>query len=99
MFLKGDGKMRYPWRAVDRDGGVLGVLVRDRRDTAAAGRFFRRLLKGLAYGPRVFVTDRLRGYGAAHRAVMPPVEHRGVKYWNNRAENSHQPTRGGASAP
>ncbi len=69
------------------------ILVQDRRDTAAAGRFFRKLLKDLEYVPRVIVTDRLRSYGAAHRAVMPPVGHRGSTYLNNRAANSHQPTR------
>jgi putative transposase len=43
--------------------------------------------------PRVIVTDKLRSYKAAHREVMPCVEHRQSKYLNNRAENSHQPTR------
>jgi len=43
--------------------------------------------------PRVIVTDKLRSYGAARREVMPSVEHRQSKYLNNRAENSHQPTR------
>ena len=43
--------------------------------------------------PRVVVTDKLRSYGAAHREVMPSVEHRSHKGLNNRAENSHQPTR------
>ena len=42
---------------------------------------------------RVVVTDKLRSYGAAHREVMPCVEHRSHKGLNNRAENSHQPTR------
>ena len=55
--------------------------------------FFRKLLKGLEYVPRVIVTDKLRSYGAAHRQVMPSVEHRSAKYLNNRAENSHIPTR------
>jgi putative transposase len=41
----------------------------------------------------VVVTDKLRSYGAAHREVMPSVEHRSHKGLNNRAENSHQPTR------
>ncbi|WP_406723513.1 IS6 family transposase [Streptomyces sp. GD-15H] len=93
VFIKVNGKMRYPWRAVDQDGNVLDVLVQDRRDTAAARRFFRKLLKDLEYVPRVIVTDRLRSYGAAHREVMPSVEHRSSTYLNNRAENSHQPTR------
>jgi putative transposase len=43
--------------------------------------------------PRVIVTDKLRSYGAAHHEVMPFVEHRAHKGLNNRAENSHQPTR------
>ncbi|MEW2490760.1 DDE-type integrase/transposase/recombinase, partial [Streptomyces sp. NPDC048411] len=64
-----------------------------RRDKAAARRFFRRLLKRTGAVPRVIVTDKLRSYGAAHREVMPSVEHRSHKGLNNRAENSHQPTR------
>jgi putative transposase len=43
--------------------------------------------------PRVVVTDKVRSYGAAHREVMRSVEHRSHKGLNNRAENSHQPTR------
>jgi putative transposase len=42
--------------------------------------------------PRVIVTDKLRSYGAAHREVMPCVEHRQSTYLNNRAEKGHQPT-------
>ncbi|MGW2770242.1 IS6 family transposase [Streptomyces sp. NPDC001275] len=93
VFIKVNGRMRYLWRAVDQDGNVLDILVQERRDTAAAKRFFRKLLKGLQYVPRVIVTDKLRSYGAAHRQVIPSVEHRSSKYLNNRAENSHRPTR------
>ncbi|MFI9604778.1 IS6 family transposase [Streptomyces sp. NPDC052043] len=57
VFIKVNGKMQYLWRAVDHDGNVLDILVQDRRDTAAARRFFRKLLKGLEYVPRVIVTD------------------------------------------
>jgi putative transposase len=71
---------------------MLDILATDRRDTAAAVRFFRELLKQLAYVPRVIVTDKLRSYGAAHRTVMPSVEHRSSKYLNNRCENSQLPT-------
>lgn len=93
VFIKVNKKMRYLWRAVDQDGNVLDILVTDKRDTQAAKRFFRKLLKDLEYVPRVLVTDRLRSYRAAHRTVMPSVEHRSSKYLNNQAENSHQPTR------
>ncbi len=72
---------------------MLDILVRNRRDTAAARRFFRTLLKKTCLVPRMVVTDTLRSYGAAHREVLPSVEHRCHKGLNNRAENSHQPTR------
>jgi putative transposase len=72
---------------------VLDILVQSHRDKAAARRFFRRPMKTRRAVPRVVVTDKLRSCGAAHREVMPCVEHRQSKYLNNRAENSHQPTR------
>ena len=59
---------------------VLDVLVQSRRNAKAAKRFFRELLKGLRYVPRVLVTDKLASYGAAHRVVMPSVQHRQSKY-------------------
>jgi putative transposase len=93
VFITINGKTHYLWRAVDQDGVVLDILVQSRRNAAAAKKFFRRLLKGLRYVPRVVVTDKLASYGAAHRVVMPSVEHRSSKYLNNRAENSHQPIR------
>ncbi|MEV7020257.1 IS6 family transposase [Streptomyces sp. NPDC093991] len=93
VVIKINGRLQYLWRAVDQDGYVLGILVQDRRDKAAARCFFRRLLKKTRTPPRVVVTDKLRSYGAALREVMPYVEHRQSKYLNNQAENSHQPTR------
>jgi putative transposase len=41
----------------------------------------------------VLITDKLVSYGVAHRRLTPGVEHRRSTYLNNRAENSHQPTR------
>jgi len=93
VFLKITGRLHYLWRAVDQDGDVLDTLVQSRRDKKAAKRFFRRLLKGLRYVPRTLITDKLRSYGAAKAEVPPGVEHLQQKYQNNRAENSHQPTR------
>ncbi|MFF6815309.1 IS6 family transposase [Streptomyces sp. NPDC012403] len=93
VFIKINGEQKYLWRAVDQDGNVLDILVQNRRDKTAARRFLRRLMKKTRTAPRVIVTDRLRSYGAAHREVMSSVEHRQSKYLNNRAENSHQPTR------
>ena len=93
VFIKINDKCHYLWRAVDQDGNVLDILVTSRRDTKAATRFFRRLFKGLEYVPRVVVTDKLGSYQAARRRVARSIEHRQSKYLNNRAENSHQPTR------
>ncbi|MFJ1551923.1 IS6 family transposase [Streptomyces sp. NPDC088246] len=93
VFVKINGELKYLWRAVDADGNVLDILAQGRRDKAAARRFFHKLLKKTCSVPRVIVTDKLRSYGAAHREVMPSVEHRAHKGLNNRAENSHQPTR------
>jgi len=93
VFIRIQGVQHYLWRAVDQDGVVLDILVQERRDGSAAKRFFRRLLKGLQYEPRVIVTDKLRSYGVAQRHLLPGVEHRQSRYLNNRAENSHRPTR------
>jgi len=93
VFISINGVQHYLWRAVDQDGNVLDILVQSRRNTAAAKQFFRRLLKDLAYVPRVVITDKLASDGAAQREVLPRVEHRRHKGLNNRAENSHQPTR------
>ncbi len=93
VFLRIGGKLHYLWRAVDQDGNVLDILVQSRRSARAARRFFRKLLRGLQYAPRVIITDKLRSYAAARRGIMPGVEHQQSKYLNNRAEVSHQPTR------
>jgi len=66
----------YLWRAVDQHGVVLDILVQARRDAQAAKRFFKRLLKGLQYEPRVIVTDKLRSDGVAERQLLPDGEHR-----------------------
>lgn len=93
VFIRIQGVQHYLWRAVDQDGVVLDILVQARRDSNAAKRFFNRLLRGLQYVPRVIVTDKLRSYGVAQRQLLPGVEHRQSRYLNNRAENSHRPTR------
>jgi putative transposase len=87
------GKKHWLWRAVDQHGTVLDILVQGRRNAKAAERLLRKLLKKQGTAPRVMITDKLASYAAAKRVVMPSVEHRQHKGLNNRAENSHQPTR------
>jgi putative transposase len=93
VFLTINGERHYLWRAVDQEGNVLDILVQRRRDKKAAKKFFHTLLKGCQYVPRGLITDKLKSYGAAKREILPGVEHRQHRYLNNRAENSHQPTR------
>ena len=93
VFLTINGERHYLWRAVDQDDNVLDILVQSRRNKKAAKKFFRKLLKGLQYVPRVVITDKLKSYGAAKREILPGVEHRQSRYLNNRCENSHRPTR------
>jgi len=87
------GEQQWLWRAVDQNGFVLEVIVQWRRDTQAALRLMKRLLKSAVRPPRVMITDKLRSYGAARATIGLRVEHRQHKGLNNRAENSHQPTR------
>jgi putative transposase len=93
VFLKINGVTHYLWRAVDQNGIVLDIFVQPKRDRFAAIRFFRKLLRSTGRQPRVIITDKLRSYAAAKRMVLPDVAHRQHRYLNNRAENSHQPTR------
>ena len=72
VFIRIHGKLHYLWRAIDQHGTVLDILVQSRRNAKAAKRFFKKLLKGLQYVPRVIVTDKLRSYGAAKRTIGTP---------------------------
>jgi putative transposase len=93
VVIKIAGRKHWLWRAVDQHGIVLDILVQSRRNAKAAKRLLRKLLKKQGVVPRVMITDKLASYGAAKREIMPGVEHRQHKGLNNRAENSHQPTR------
>src|SRR5919198_4804427 len=87
------GTKHWLWRAVDQHGIVLDVLVQSRRDATAAKRLLRKLLKRQGRAPRVMITDKLASYTAAKKDLLPSLGHRRHKGLNNRAENSHQPTR------
>ena len=88
-----NGKKRWLWRAVDQFGIVLDGLLQSRRDRYAAQRLMRKLLRKCGITPRVLITDKLKSYAAANKDMGLRFEHRQHKGLNNRAENSHQPTR------
>ena len=93
VYLKIDGRMVYLWRAVDAEGEVLDVLVQSKRNKRAALTLMRKLLKKYGFAPETFMTDDLRSYSAAARDLGMEDRHRTGRWRNNRAENSHQPTR------
>jgi len=92
VYVKINGQMHYLWRAVDHESEVLESLATKERDKAAALKLMKRLMK--RYGkPEVVVTDGLRSYGAAMKAIGNQDRQEVGRWLNNRAENSHQPFR------
>ena len=83
----------YLWRAVDHEGEVLDMLVQSRRDTQAALRLMRKLLKKQGFAPKLLVTEKLRSYASAFRRLGLSCPHQQALRQNNRAENSHQAVR------
>ena len=93
MFVKIDGRLVYLWRAVDAEGEVLDVLVQSKRDKRAALKLMRKLLKKMGFVPDKIVTDDLRSTARPRVILGYLTRHQRGRWRNNRAENSHQPTR------
>src|ERR1700724_515499 len=93
MVVRIAGKRMYLWRAVDHEGEILDMLVQRRRDSRAALRLMRKLLKKQGFVPKFLVTDKLGSYGAAFRHLRLTCPHEQGLRANNRAENSHQAVR------
>ncbi len=70
----------YLWRAVDREGEVLNILVQARRNKKAARKLMRKLLKKHGFAPTEIVTDKLRSYGAAFRDIDLTAHHETSQY-------------------
>jgi putative transposase len=87
------GKRMYLWRAVDHEGEVLDMPVQRQRDTRAALKLIRKLLKKQGFVPKLLVTDKLRSYASAFRRLRLTGPHEQGVRRNNRAENSQQPVR------
>ena len=87
------GRRYWLWRAVDNEGEILGFVVQSKRNTKAALKLMRKLLKKHGWAPTRITTDKLRSYHVAFRTLGLTAEHIDHKRANNRAENSHQPVR------
>jgi putative transposase len=93
VFVTINGKRMYLWRAVDREGEVLDILVQSHRNKKAALKLIRKLLKNQGFVPDTIVTDKLPSYGAALKDLGLSRRHDFGGRKNNRAENSHLPIR------
>ena len=93
MVVRIAGKRMYLWRAVDHESEVLDMLVQRRRDSRAALRLMRKLLKKQGFAPKLLVTDKLGSYASAFRRLGLSCPHEQELRKNNRAENSHQVVR------
>ena len=94
MVVRINGKRMFMWRAVDKEGEVLDVLVQKRRNKAAALKLLRKLLKNQRFCPDQIVTDGLASYKAAMKILgCRDRHHPGRLRDNNRVENSHLPVR------
>ena len=93
VFVTINHRRYFLWRAVDSDGMILDILLHGRCKAEATKRFFQSVLDITPSRPRVIVTDGLRSYNIISREPAPDTEHGRSKHLNNRAENSHQPTR------
>ena len=93
MVVRIAGKRMYLWRAIDHEGEVLDMLLQSRRDSRAALRLMRKLLRKQGFAPKLLVTDKLRSYASAFRRLRLSCRHEQGLRSNNRAENSHQPVR------
>jgi transposase-like protein len=69
------------------------MLVQRRRDSRAALRLMRKLLRKQGVVPKLLATDKLRSYASAFRRLGLTCPHEQGPRKNNRAENSHQPVR------
>ncbi len=86
-------RRHWLWRAVDNEGEVLDFLVQSKRNSKAALKLMRKLLKKHGWAPTRITTDKLKSYHVAFRTLGLTAEHIDEKRANNRAENSHQPVR------
>jgi transposase-like protein len=94
LVCKVAGKRMYLWRAVDDEGEVLDLMMQRGRDTDAALKLLRRLLRNQRIRPEVIVTDGLESYVSALKVLgLENLRRPGRLRENNRAENSHLPIR------
>ena len=86
-----NGTWRYRYRAIDRDGNLVDALLSEKRDMAAAQRFFAQALDVAGGAPAQMTTDGHDAYPRAIRETLGPgVHHRTSRYKNKRIAQDHR---------
>jgi putative transposase len=92
-YIKVKGQWKYLYRALDKDGNTVDFLLRARRDTLAARRYFE---KSIAHDgvPETVTIDQRRSNLAALKAINAeretPFKIRQRKSLNNIVEQDHR---------
>ncbi len=96
-YIRVKGRDRFLYRAVDSTGQTVDFLLTDRRDAAAAKRFFRRALENCGNSsPRVINVDKNPAYPRAVEdlkadgIISRRCQLRQCKYLNNIVEQDHR---------
>jgi transposase, IS6 family len=112
-YVKVAGQWAYLYRAIDKSGDIIDFMLSPRRTAKSARRFLGKALRlRQDCPPETINTDQNEAYGKAIRALKrageldKSVQHRQVKYLNNRLEADHgalkrliNPTRGFKTLP
>ena len=87
-YVKVAGRWTYLYRAIDQHGQVIDVQLSQRRDLAAARRFFARALRAGTI-PAEVTTDRAPAYPRVLDELIPSALHIVEQYANNPIEADH----------
>jgi putative transposase len=90
-YLEVNGRWRYLYRAIDREGNLIEALLSEQRDMDAARRFLAAALASVGHAREQVTTDGHDAYpGAIREALGPAVTHRCSRYKNNRIAQDHR---------
>ena len=97
-YIKVRGQWTYLYRAVDRDGQTLDFMLSERRDLAAARRFFKKAITTNGVPEKVVIDKsgaNLAGLQAVNTILKftgtsAMIEIRQIKYLNNILEQDHR---------
>ena len=92
-YIKVNGKWKYFYRAVDKEGNTIDYLLTAKRDMKAAKRFFTKAIKSNGH-PELVNVDKSGSNKAALNSINEETEEqieiRQCKYLNNIVEQDHR---------